>query len=264
MNIWKNKVVVVTGGTQGLGLAIANEFATQGARTVVLSRHAPEAGGDSSMPHHWVEADVTLDASVASAVETVRSKFGQIDVWVNNVGVSTRTAILECGVEEYRRLMELNFYSAVRCALAVMPSLEETAGVLINVGSLASKTGWPWVAPYATSKHALAAFHHQLRLEGPDAVHFLLVCPGPIQREDAGQRYSDSTQGLAGQADQPGAGVKLKGIDPQWLARKLVRCAHQRKHELVVPGYSRLAFAILQLWPGLGDWLLKRSTRSGD
>ena len=105
----------------------------------------------------------------------------------------------------------------------------------------------------------MAGFHHQLRLEGPANINYLLVCTGPIQRPDAGERYRDQAVGLPESANRPGGGVKLRGIPPEKLAEKIERSCRRRKMELVVPGYARIAFAISQLSPRLGDLLLKRS-----
>lgn len=266
---WKNKVVVVTGGSEGLGKTIGCEFAARGAQTVLLARNeakltaAVESARSSGLDVDYVVADVTQDSEIESALQQIIEKHQRIDVWINNVGKSTRIRFEDCGVEEYKSLIEINFYSAVRCTLAVLDHLSASSGQVINIGSLASKTGWPNVAPYSASKHALSAFCHQMRLEGPANVNCLHVCTGPIRRADAGARYQEQAATMDKVAAQPGAGVKLKGIDPQWLAAKIVRSCEKRKSELVVPRYSRVLFAISQLSPALGDFLLRRSSKKG-
>lgn len=271
MSFWQNKTVVVTGGSAGLGKAISLAFGRQGARVVVLARN-------ETAIHEMIEqaraenpacqffpcvADVTEDASVQQALQEIVARFQRLDVWVNNVGKSVRHDLLTGKVEDYRSLMEINFYSALRCSLAALPHLADSGGSLVNIGSLASKTAWPLMAPYSASKHALAAFHHQLRLEGPSQVHYLHVCPGPIQRPDGKTRYQQQTAGLEGQANQPGAGVQLAGIAPDRLAQKIVEGCQRRRTELVMPGKARLLFSIAQLLPDLADWILRRSRKRG-
>ena len=269
MTYWKNKTVIVTGGSNGLGRQLALNFARNQAFVFVLARNEArlkqmaEEALLEGLQIAWRVADVTDDQSVQDAVTEIIRRRGAIDVWINNVGKSTRVALTECGVEEYKKQMEVNFYSSVRCSLAALPHLAETSGQLVNIGSLTCKTGWPYVAPYSASKHALAAFHHQLRLEGPSNINYLLVCTGPIQRPDAGERYRDQAAGLPESANRPGGGVRLRGIPPEKLAEKIERSCRRRKKELIVPSYTRIAFAISQLSPGLGDLLLKRS-RSKD
>ena len=263
MNHWKDKVVVITGGSSGLGVALARQFATVGARVVCLARGqeqlqatVEELAGTGSVQS--IVADVTDDQSVSNAVASIMDSHGQIDVWVNNVGKSLRIALADATVANFEDLMQVNFYSAVRCTRAVTDELERSGGSLINIGSLASKTGWPFVSPYSTSKHALAAYHHQLRLEGPAAVHYLLVCPGPIRRADSETRYAEQAAGLPDGVAKPGAGAKVKGIDPNELAEKIRIACEKRKLELVMPWKARIAFALSQLSPWLGDKLLKK------
>ena len=268
MSNWKNKVVVVTGGSNGFGLAVAMAFANRGAKSVLIARsekrlvEATAMAQNENCDFDWVVGDVTDDQSVIDTVTEIIRRHQRIDVWVNNVGQSTRIEFEKCGVEDYKAFMETNFYSAVRCTLAVLNHLVASSGQVVNIGSLAAKTAWPHVAPYAVSKHALAAFSHQLRIEGPDNVNCLFVCPGPIRRSDAHQRYKDQATGLDESARQPGAGVKLKGIPPDQLAQKIVRYCEQRKKELVVPWYTRILFSVAQVSPTLGDYLLRRSSNS--
>jgi len=271
MSFWQDKIVVVTGGYAGLGKAITLAFAQQGAKVVVLARHRDPIMAmieqvKSTSPSWQLfpcVADVTVDSSVQQAIEQTVSQFQRIDVWINNVGQSVRHHLLSGTVDDYRSLIEINFYSAVRCSLAVLPHLAESGGSLINIGSLASKTAWPLMAPYSASKHALAAFHHQLRLEGPPSIHYFHVCPGPIQRADGGSRYQHQTADLDQQAQQPGAGVKLSGIVPERLAREIVEGCRRRKTELVKPGKARFLFALAQLFPNLADWILNRARKKG-
>jgi NAD(P)-dependent dehydrogenase (short-subunit alcohol dehydrogenase family) len=256
MSNWKDKVVVVTGGNAGLGKAIVDEFARQKATVVSLSRSDSQ---DSDQVSH-VQGDVTKDDSVDQAIQSIVDKFGRIDVWVNNVGKSTRTSFEACSIDDYRELMELNFFTAVRCTKAAMPHLKQSSGSVVLIGSLAARTGWKHISPYVTSKHALSGFAHQLRLEGPANVHSLFVCPGPIRRDDSSTRYQQQASGLDDEAATPGAGVKISGIEPELLARKIREAVERRKSELVMPWKARVLFSVLQLSPRLGDWLLRKSS----
>jgi short-subunit dehydrogenase len=109
----------------------------------------------------------------------------------------------------------------------------------------------------------VAAYSQQLRYElNPLGVHVLLVCPGPIARPDAGQRYDEQASGLPDWARKPGGGVKLKGIPPEKLARRILQYCERRKPELVMPAKARILFALAQLSPTLGDWIIGRMTSS--
>ena len=263
MSHWQNKIIAITGGSNGLGLELAQYFSAAGAQVNVIARDERRLTEvcQNSTNLHPIVADVLDDQQVTDAVEAIVQQHGKIDVWFNNVGKSTRADLLTCDIEAYRSMMEINFYSAVRCSTAVLPYLAKSSGSLVNIGSLASKTAWRNMAPYSASKHALAAFSHQVRLEGPPNVHCLSVYPGPIRREDAGERYAQEASGLDAAAAEPGAGVKLKGICPQQLVNKIDRAIQRRKKELIVPGHTRILFTLLQLFPSLGDWILKKSAK---
>jgi short-subunit dehydrogenase len=132
-------------------------------------------------------------------------------------------------------------------------------GHVVHIGSLAAKSASRYLGAYPASKFPLAAYSQQLRLElGPHGLHTLLVCPGPIRREDAGSRYDAQAATLPPEARRPGGGVKLEGIEPDWLARRIMAACEQRQAELVVPARAKLLFALTQLWPTLGDWIITR------
>jgi short-subunit dehydrogenase len=270
MASWHGKVVLVTGGSAGLGCAIAACFATQGAKIALCARDATRlesaaeslrGAGAETLP---VVADVTQPADVDSLIRAVIERFGQLDVLVNNVGRSTRGRILDVTPDELRELMELNFLAAVQTTRAAAPHVIAARGHIVNIGSLAAKSASRFLGGYPASKFALAAYSQQLRLElAPEGVHVLLVCPGPIARKDAGTRYDQQAADLPEEARRPGGGVKVTAIPPDELAWRIVQACERRQPELVVPAKARLLFALAQLWPSLADRILLRSTRGG-
>ena len=160
-------------------------------------------------------------------------------------------------------MWELNFLGLVRCTQAAAPHLIASRGHVVNIGSLAAKTASRFLGAYPASKFPVAAYSQQLRYElNPQGVHVLLVCPGPIARPDAGRRYDDQAGSLPESARRPGAGVKLKGIPPQRLIAKILRYCERRRPELVLPAKARLLFALAQLSPRLGDWIIGRMTET--
>jgi len=180
---------------------------------------------------------------------------------VNNAGRSMRGKVLDTTPEQFRDLMELNLIALVRCTRAAVPHLLKQRGHIVNIGSLAAKSAVRWVGAYPATKHAVAAYSQQLRLElGPQGLHVLLVCPGPIQRKDARLYPLAGLEGVPQSARAPGAGVHVPGIPPERLAGAILRACERRRPELVMPGRARILFALSQLWPSLGDWLLRRNT----
>lgn len=282
MSYWQNKVAIVTGGSSGLGLEIARQLFAAGSTVVLAARDAgrlksaadlvrgqatdftagPVKGsGIERRGAIGIPCDVTSDEQVASLIGSTLDRFGQLDLLVNCAGKSGRGKVLETTPEQFQEMWELNFLALVRCTRAAAPHLLKSRGHLVNIGSLASKSASKYLGAYPATKFAVAAYTQQLRLElEPEGLNVLLVCPGPIKRSDAGERYSDEASGLPEDARKPGGGVKLKGIDPQRLAKRILSACQRRKKELVMPCKSKMLFAMSQLSPSLGDWVVNRMT----
>jgi uncharacterized protein len=269
MSYWQSKVALITGGSKGLGLAITRAALGAGAKVVITARNQPQlASATASLSTSdgvcgWLPCDVTQQDQVESLVAEVVRMHGGLDLLVNCAGKSDRGEVATTSAEEFRELIELNFLSAVRVTRAALPHLLKARGHVVHIGSLASKTASRYLGAYPASKFPLAAHAQQLRLElGRQGLHVLLACPGPIRREDSGVRYDAEATNLPAEARQPGGGVKLKGIDPDWLARRILAACERRQAELVVPGRARLLFAVAQLWPTVGDWIITQMTKS--
>lgn len=270
MSNWKDRRIFVTGGSAGLGLEIGRAFLSRGARVAIVGRNADRLNAAAEQLRAETEngevlslvGDVTCDADVAELVDRISSEWNGLDVLVNNVGASARGRLLDVTPEALLESLEVNLLSTVRTTRALAPMLAESKGHIVNIGSLASRTAAPLLGPYTASKHALAGYSHQLRLElGPQGVHVLLVCPGPIAREDAGERYADQAADLPESAKQPGGGVNIKGLDPKWLAKQIVLACERRQLELIAPFRAKLLMAISALWPSLGDWIIRKMTK---
>jgi len=264
---WNHKICLITGASTGLGLAIAQALAERGARVALNARREQplqeavelirRGGGEATA---WV-GDVTRQEDVDRLAQEIDARLGPLDLLCNCAGRSARSPILETAPDDFQQLLDVNLLAAVRTTRAFAETLIAQRGHLVNIGSLASKVAPRFMGAYPASKFALAAYCQQLRLElGPRGLHVLLACPGPIAREENAPRYTEQTADVPAEARRPGAGAKLRGIEPDWLAKKILTACEQRRSELVVPAKARLLFALAQLSPRWGDWLLGRST----
>jgi uncharacterized protein len=265
MGYWQGKVAIVTGGSSGLGRAIARALCRRGAKVVIAARTAEKleaaaselsgVGGEVLAVPADIRRQDDVDALIARTVE----RFGRIDALFNNAGSSARGAAIETKAEEFADLMDLNLTALVRCTRAAMPQLLEHKGHLVNIGSLAGKTAARYMGAYSATKFAVSAYSQQLRLElGSQGLHVLLVSPGPIAR-DQPRVYSEEKVGsLPPSARKPGGGVKVSLIDPDLLAGRILDACERRRPELVVPSRARWIFALSQLWPSLGDWVIRK------
>lgn len=270
MSYWRGKRAVVTGGSAGLGRALAKVLVQHGGRVVIVARRqsmlddaAQEFkafGGDVLT----VTADVTRQEDVDRLAATVNSAWGGLDFFCHCAGRSMRGTVLTTSPDDFQSLWNTNFLSAVRCVQAFAKSITASHGHVVLIGSLASKVAAGYLGAYPASKFPLGALAQQLRIESESSgLHTLLVCPGPIARDDAhaaGARYADQATEVPAAAQQPGGGAKVRAIDPQWLAEKILWACERRRAELVVPWQSRLLFAAMQISPRLGDWVLRRVT----
>lgn len=263
---WRDKKVLVTGGSAGFGYDLADRFLNAGALVAIAGRGVErlEAAAASLREKHGRDvltllADVSRESDVETSVARVEQEWGGLDALVNNVGRSDRGRLMGVSPEKLQDLWRTNVLSAFLCTQAALPLLRESRGHIVTIGSLASKTAAKYLGGYAMSKFPLTAFAQQLRYElADDGIHVLLVCPGPMKRDDGAERYNDLANDLPNIARQPGAGVKLKLLDPIRLADRVLDATERRLAELVLPGKSRLLFAISQLSPRWGDWILKR------
>jgi short-subunit dehydrogenase len=263
---WHDKICLVTGGSAGLGLAIGRALAGAGAHAILVARRKEPLdaavadivarGGRATA----IVGDVSWQEDVDRIDAAVGDEFGRLDLLCNGAGRSTRGAILDATPEDFQQLLDVNFLATVRMTRALAPRLLSSGGHLVNIGSLASKVAAPYLGAYPASKFPVAAYSQQLRLElGPQGLHVLLVCPGPIARSDAGERYaSDAASDIPASAHLPGGGARVKAIPPDRLAADILAACEARRAELVVPGKARWLFALSQLSASWGDWLLRR------
>ena len=187
---------------------------------------------------------------------------GHVDLLINAVGRSDRGLLEQLGDMDLASMLNNNLMCTWNMIRIMLESLKRTRGTIVNIGSLAGLVPAPGMGGYSISKSALTAMSRQLRLElAGQGVHVMLVCPGPIARDDSGTRYRKLAEerGLNNQsATAPGGGVKLKLIDPKNLCEAILNAAHRRKKELVCPRKAAWLAAIANLFPSLADWILRK------
>ena len=269
MDYWKNKACLLTGGTAGLGLVLAETLARQGARVAINGRdpqrlaEAAEqlrATGAEILP---LAGDITESGFAQQLVAETIEAFGQLDFVCHAAGRSMRGELLSTSQEDFEALWRVNTGAAFGLAQAAAESLTASRGHLVLIGSLASRVATRYLGAYPASKFPLAAIAQQLRIEqGSHGLHTLLVCPGPVASTDASQqeadRYKAKEAGLPDAASRPGGGARVKALDPHDLCERLLRACERRQSELVLPRKARLLFVLNQLSPQLGDWLLRK------
>jgi NAD(P)-dependent dehydrogenase (short-subunit alcohol dehydrogenase family) len=182
----RGKVVVVTGASQGIGLAVARAFCDEGASVVAGARgSSPELerlSEDAAVLH--VAVDLAAADGPAALVERAVEAFGGLDVLVNNLGAgAVRASFLSVTDEDWQRTFEMNLFSAVRASRAALPALiDRGSGAIVNVASVNSFQPDPAVVDYCAAKAALASLSKALSMEfGPKGIRVNAVAPGPVR-----------------------------------------------------------------------------------
>lgn len=176
------RVIVVTGGTSGIGLAIVRQLAAEGAHPVTVARRSPEPG---LLPKgvDTLNADLSDATTAAEVIAEVRARHGRLDGLVNNAALfDTRDSFADLEDDLWERTFAVNLLAPVRLVRAAIPAMRETGGSIVHVGSEAARMPNPTLAPYAASKAALLSVSKSLAVElGPAGIRSNVVSPGPTR-----------------------------------------------------------------------------------
>ena len=280
---WAEQRVIVCGGTSGLGLQLVIAAAEQNANIIIVGRDRLrlETAKAMAMNHGARSVAIySIDLSLKEASRTPPHTLettdeaklrawlndNQVDLLLNAVGRSDRGPLEMLNDTELASMLNDNVMCTWNMTRMALDSIKRARGTIVNIGSLAGLVPAPGMGGYSISKSALTALSRQLRVElASSGVHVLLVCPGPITRDDSATRYQKLAKQRGLEMDSaimPGGGVKLRTIDPKVLCQKILDAAHRRKKELVTPGKASLLAGISDLWPSLADWILKKYSRT--
>jgi NAD(P)-dependent dehydrogenase (short-subunit alcohol dehydrogenase family) len=183
------RAAIVTGGSKGLGQAMAEGLASAGADVLVTSRHADEADAaakqisrDYGRKAIGITADVTSPDAVAAMIERALREFGKIDILVNNAGINIRGPIEELTYEQFKQVNDINVGGVWLCSRAVVPHMKQRQfGKIVNLASTLGVVGLANRSPYASSKGAVVMMTKTLGLElAPWNITVNAICPGPF------------------------------------------------------------------------------------
>ncbi|WP_373387270.1 SDR family oxidoreductase [Pseudomonas alcaligenes] len=257
--VFERKVVLITGGCAGIGRALAMRFAQAGARLVILDlqRDGLDSLVQHLSDHHNCEAlglvcDVADAQAVQRAVAQALERFGGIDVLVNNAGITHRSTFAETEMAVFQRIMAVNYFGAVHCTKAALPSLIARRGQVVVLSSLSGFAPLLYRSAYNASKHALHGLFETLRAElKGSGVNVMLVCPGFT----ATDLRKNALVGDGSVSQQPPLAIG-KVASAQDVAEAIYRGALRRRRLLVLSNVNWRARLLARFFPRLFERVL--------
>lgn len=258
MASFKNKVVVITGGSEGIGKALVHAFLQAGAKVATCGRNFDKLYQlqtlYSNKPLLTHTADVSKESDCNQFIQKVIKVFGTIDVLINNAGISMRALFKETELETLRKLMDINFWGAVYCTKFALPFIIENKGSIVGISSIAGFRGLPGRSGYSASKFALNGWLETIRTELQDQeVHVLTACPGFTA--------SNIRKVALNKDAKPEAETLMKEekmMSSTECAAHIFKAIELRKRTLILTSQGKEAVWLNRLFPSLADKLIHK------
>ncbi len=254
------KVVAITGATGGMGRAFCRQFGRAGAKIGMLdlsesalAEFAAVLAAEGIESHPQV-CDVTDISACDKAIANIESRFGGLDILINNAGITHRSLFAETDISVFRRVMEVNYFGTLHCTLAALPYLIESRGMIIAISSIAGFSPLLGRSGYSASKYALHGLLESLRAELVDqGVRVMMVCPGFTAT-------GIEKNALAGDGTRTTRPRSTAGkiYPPETVADAVLRGALKNKKRLVLSRVGKLAYWISRVFP---DYYEKAMTK---
>ncbi|MBE0688167.1 MAG: SDR family oxidoreductase [Anaerolineaceae bacterium] len=258
-NAFQNQVVIITGASAGIGAALAEELANQGARLVIAARREDRleevakkcrALGSEVM---IVPTDVSDEAQCKWLVERTIEQYGQLNMLINNAGLAA-TALFDQfpDLNLFRHVINVNFYGVIHCAYYALPYLQQTQGRVVTISSMGGKSAIPYNTPYCASKYAIHGFMDALRMETKSqGVSVTTICPWWVVTEfhEAQMDKNGISRGANGRKI-----YHKRMMTAKRCAEITLIAAYKRKREILM-GPGTLTVWLKLLSPALLDWL---------
>ncbi|MFM1745156.1 MAG: hypothetical protein RLZZ630_1093 [Bacteroidota bacterium] len=256
-----SKVVLITGGSSGIGRACALVFAAHGHRVAISGRRkdmldsvVAEVDPARKGLALAIEADVSREEDCQRLIQETVNAFGGIDILVNNAGISMRALFNDLHLDVLRKVMDTNFWGAVYCTKYALPHLLERKGSVVGVSSIAGKVGLPGRTGYSASKFALEGFLQSLRNENATkGLHVLVACPGFTASEIRSRALAadGSKQGESPREEQ-------QMMSAETVAMHILRAVERRQRDLVLTFNGRITVWLRKFFPAFTDRLVYR------
>lgn len=251
----KDKVVIITGGSSGIGKALAERFGRAGSKILITGRKQEDL--DQAVaelkPKGIVIAgfrsDVSIEEDNRKMADEAIGLYGTIDVLINNAGISMRALFSEVDLDVVRKVMDINFYGVLYATRYCLPEITKNKGSVVGISSIAGYRGLPGRTGYSASKFALNGFLEVLRTELlKTGVHVLTACPGFTA---SNIRKRSLTKDGSHQGESPRAEDKM--MTSEECAEHIYNATVKRKRTLILTTQGKLVVWLNKLFPSLAD-----------
>jgi short-subunit dehydrogenase len=255
---FRDKVVVVTGGTDGIGKALVDALIGMGAKVATCGRnHDKLYRLQSEYPSahlHTTVADVSSENDCRRFIETTIRNFGGIDILINNAGISMRSVLKEASTEVIRKVMDINFFGTVYCTRFAVDSIIARKGTIVGVSSIAGYRGLPGRSGYSASKFAMQGWLEAIKTElADDGVHVMWVCPGFTT-----SNIRNAALNKDGQAQGESPLDEGKLMSAAECAKHILKAIRKRKRTLVLTFTGKRTIFLNKFFPKLADKMVRK------
>jgi short-subunit dehydrogenase len=247
----KDKVVIVTGASSGIGRACAFVFGKAGAKIVISARNAvnlketEQSLINENIEVYSVVSDVSKKEDCQSLINETVNRYGKIDVLINNAGISMRALFINLDLSVIEQVMQINFWGTVYCTKYALPHLLKSNGSVVGVSSIAGYLGLPARTGYSASKYAMQGFLDALRTENlKTGLHVMVACPGFTA---SNIRNTALTADGTRQGESPREEQKM--MQPEEVASEILKGVIKRKRVIVLTSEGKLAVFLGKLFP---------------
>ena len=253
MNYFKDKVAVITGGSEGIGKALVEHLLALGCKVATCGRNGDKLYQlqilHPDKPLHTVVADVSHENDCRQLIESTLKAYGGIDILINNAGVSMRGLFNDTKVETFEHLMKVNFWGALYCTKYALPSILERRGDVIGISSIAGYRGLPGRSGYSASKYALQGWLEALRTELlHSGVNVMWVCPGFTASNIRFAALNKDAKPHGETSMEEG-----KMMTAEACAGHILKAISKRKRTLVLTFQGKLTIFLNKLFPTIAD-----------
>lgn len=250
---FRDKVVLVTGGTDGIGKALVDALLKMGARVATCGRnHDKLYKLQSEYPSaflHTMVADVSSENDCRRLVESTIRNFGGVDILINNAGISMRAVLKEVSLDVIRNVMDINFYGSVYCTKYALESIIARKGTIVGVSSIAGYRGLPGRSGYSASKFALQGWLEAIKTElMADGVHVMWVCPGFTT---SNIRVAALNKDARSHGETPMDEGRMMSAEE--CADRILRAVRKKKRTLVLTFTGKRTVFMQKFFPKLAD-----------